>query len=177
LVPFTVRVKDDPLVVELLGETLLMYETGLLIVKVKAFEVPPPGVELNTVTAAVPALATSVSRMEAFKVVLLTNVVVRLCPFHRTFEVAPKFVPVTFKVNALLPANTLEGVNVVAIGTGLLVAKVSELDAPPPGEGLETVTKAGPAVAVFAAGTIAVTIVLLTNVVVRLAPFHLTTLL
>ena len=109
----------------------------------------------------------SVSRMEALSVVPLTKVVVRLCPFHCTFEVATKLVPVTFKVKALPPANLVEGARVVAVGTGLLIVKVSDPEVPPPGVGLVTVTVAVPAVAMLEAGTIAVTLVLSTNVVVR----------
>src|SRR4029077_17508033 len=109
----------------------------LLIVKVKPFEVPPPGVGLNTVTVAVPAWAMSVARIEAFSTVLFIHVVVRLCPFHCTFEVATKFVTVTLKVKAAPPANLLEGVRVVAVGTGLLIAKVSDPELPPPGAGLD----------------------------------------
>ena len=50
--------------------------------------------------------------------------------------------------------------------------KVFPLLVPPPGVGLNTVTVAVPAVLMSAAGTVAVSDVLLTNVVVRLTPFH-----
>ena len=43
----------------LLGEIELSVGAGLLIVNVLAAEVPPPGVGLNTVTGAVPAVAMS----------------------------------------------------------------------------------------------------------------------
>ena len=53
-VPFTVSVNDGPPAVAVLGERLVRCGKGLLIVKVNPFEVPPPGVGLNTVTVAVP---------------------------------------------------------------------------------------------------------------------------
>jgi hypothetical protein len=56
-----------------------------------------------------------------------------------------------------------------------VIVNVSPEDVPPPGVGLKTVTVAVPADAMFAAGTIAVTLVAETYVVVRLVPFHLTT--
>jgi len=64
------------------------------------------------------------------------------------------------------------GLTEVVLGVPLIV-NVTEFD----GEPLEflTVTCAVPAVAIFAAGTIAVSRVEETNVVARLAPFHLTT--
>ncbi len=54
------------------GFRLVVVGTGLLIVKVWALEVPPPGVPVKTVTLAVPAVAMSAARMEAVSWVLLT---------------------------------------------------------------------------------------------------------
>ena len=68
LVPFTLRVKAGPPAVAEEGLRLVVVGTGLsgtLIVKVWAFEVPPPGAGLNTVTLAVPAEAISAARIEA----------------------------------------------------------------------------------------------------------------
>src|SRR5438876_9016233 len=50
-------------------------ETPEVIVKVGAFEVPPPGAGVTTVTCAVPTVATSVARIVARSCVLLANVV------------------------------------------------------------------------------------------------------
>ena len=72
----------------LLGEIELSVGTGLLIVKVLAVDVPPPGVGLKTVTAAVPVAAMSLAGMAAWSWVLLMNVVVRLLAFHRTIDEA-----------------------------------------------------------------------------------------
>jgi hypothetical protein len=47
------------------GEMSVRVGTGLLIVKVAALEVPPPGVGLNTVTLTVPPAAMSVAGMAA----------------------------------------------------------------------------------------------------------------
>src|SRR5207237_255466 len=55
------------------------------------------------------------------------------------------------------------------------MVKVSALESPPPGAGLETLTDAIPAVAMSAAAIAALSWVLDTGVVVRAAPFHFTT--
>ena len=57
----------------------------------------------------------------------------------------------------------LLGVSEVRFGTGLVMAKVAALEVPPPGAGLVTVTEAVPALAIFAAGTVTVSWVLLTK--------------
>ena len=57
----------------------------------------------------------------------------------------------------------------------MMTVKLSALDASPPGAGLKTVTLAVPAAATSAAVIVAVSCVLLTKVVVRSPPFHLTT--
>jgi hypothetical protein len=57
--PFTVRVKAGPPAVALLGEIELIAGTGLLMVNVIAFDVPPPGRAFTTVTETVPAVLIS----------------------------------------------------------------------------------------------------------------------
>src|SRR5437667_336755 len=84
-------------------------ETPEVIVKVGAFEVPPPGAGVTTVTCAVPTVATSVARIVARSCVLLANVVARLVPFHRTPELATKLLPFTVNVRPATPARTLVG--------------------------------------------------------------------
>ena len=68
-VPFTVNVNVAAPAVTLLGEMETSVGTGLfptaLIVKVKEFDVPPPGAGVITVTAAVPAVATRAALTEA----------------------------------------------------------------------------------------------------------------
>jgi len=65
-------------------------------------------------------------------------------------------------------------VALVMTGGGGLIVNVTEFDVPPPGAGFTTVTDAVPTVATFAAGTIAVSCVEETNVVVKGEPFQLT---
>jgi len=143
-------------------------------VNVCGFEVPPPGVGFTTVTDAVPAVATFAAGTMAVSCAEETNVVVRAEPFQFTFEVETKLVPFTVNVNPPLPAVVELGLIEVVVGTGLLIVNVCGLDVPPPGVGFTTVTDAVPAVATFAAGTIAVSCVAETNVVVRAEPFQFT---
>jgi hypothetical protein len=63
-VPFTVRVKAAPPAVALAGAMLVIARTGFT-VKLTAFEVPPPGTGLVTVTLKVPAVAMSEAGMAA----------------------------------------------------------------------------------------------------------------
>ena len=131
-------------------------------VKVNPLDLPPPGVGFITVTVAVPAVAMSLAGTEAVNFVPLTYFVVSPVPFHCTVEVETKFVPVTVRVNAAPPAVALEGDSEVAFGNGLLTVKMRLFDLPPPGAGFTTVTDAVRAVAMWLAGTEAVTCVLLT---------------
>lgn len=106
-VPVTMRVNAGPPAVAELGERVVMVGTGLvagLMVKVRAPDVPPPGVGLKTVTLAVPAVAMSVAGMAAVSCVDEIYVVVRSVPFHWTVEVGMKLEPVTVRVKAVPPA-------------------------------------------------------------------------
>ena len=105
---------------------------------------------------------------------LLTNVVVRLAPFHSTTELDTKFVPVTVNVTSVPPAVAEFGEMSVRVGTGLLMVKVAALEVPPPGVGLNAVTLTVLPAAMSLAEIAAVNCVLLTNVVVRSEPFHRT---
>jgi hypothetical protein len=114
----------------------------------------------------------------AVNCVALTNVVVRLLPFHCTTELPMKLLPFTVNVNAPEPALTVFGDNVVIAGTGLgaaVTVNVTALDVPPPGAGLVTVTEGVPVVATSLAKIAAVSCVALTNVVARAAPPKFTT--
>jgi hypothetical protein len=145
------------------------------IVNVTAFDVPPPGAGLDTVTLAVPTLAMSAATMDAVNCVLLTKVVVRLGPFQLTTDVLKKFAPLTLSVNAPPPAAAVTGLKLDIEGTGFFTEKDCALEVPPPGAGLTTATLTVPAVAMSAAVMAAVTWVPLIYVVVRLDPSHLTT--
>jgi hypothetical protein len=70
--PFTVNANAPDPAVAVAGEMPDTLGAGLFTVNVAAVEVPPPGVGLTTVTAAVPAAATSAARMAAVSCVALT---------------------------------------------------------------------------------------------------------
>ena len=142
------------------------------IVNVCALDVPPPGLGLTTVTDAVPAVATREAGTVAVSWVEETKVVASAVPFQFTVEVETNLVPFTVKVKSALPAAVQVGLIEVVVGTGLLIVNVTELDVPPPGGGLTTVMDAVPAVATFAAGTVAVSLVEELNVVTRGDPFQ-----
>jgi hypothetical protein len=144
------------------------------IVNVCTLDVPPPGLGFTTVIDAVPAVATREAGTVAVSWVEETKLVARGAPFQFTVEVETNLVPFTVKKKSALPAAVQVGLIDVVVGTGLLIVNVTELDVPPPGGGLTTVMDAVPAVATFAAGTIAVSLIEDTNVVVRAEPFQLT---
>src|SRR6266850_1621815 len=186
-VPFTVRVKSAPPKSVLDGDSEEIVGTALLIADVSvgaglfsenacAAVVPPPGVGVTTVTLAVPAAAMSAAVIAAVSWMGLTKVVVRVAPFQRTVEPLRKLAPFTVKVNASPPANALPGDRLLRVGAGLLTGKVCAAEVPPPGAGVTTVTDAVPVAATSAAGIAAVSLVALTKVVVRAAPFHCTVL-
>jgi hypothetical protein len=173
-VPFTVKVNCAPPAAAQVGLSEVIVGTGLLMVKTCAFDVPPPGAEFTTVTEAVPAFATRAAVTVAVSCVEETNVVIKAVPFQRTDEAATKLVPFTARVNCGDPAKHELGLIEVIVGTGLLMVNVTVFDVRDGGPGFVTVTDAVPAVATRAAGTIAVSWVDETNVVVRPEPFHLT---
>ena len=160
-VPFTVRVKAAPPTVALEGDSDVTVGTGLLTGKSKVFEIPPPGAGFSTLTGIVPAAEMSKARMAAVTCVLFTKVVVRVAPENRTTEPLTKFVPFTVRVKAAAPRRALEGDNDVRVGAGLLMVKLSELEVPPPGAGLKTVTATGTTLAMSAAVMVAANCVLL----------------
>jgi len=94
-VPVTVIVKPESPTVLVSGEMLEVVGTGLLTVKVCAFEAPPPGVGLTTVTEWVPAVVRSAVKIVAETLEDETKDVARLPPSKLTVEDALKPVPVT----------------------------------------------------------------------------------
>lgn len=107
-----------------LGLSKLIAGTGfvaLVIVKFWAFDVPPPGAGLVTVTAAVPVEVMAVAGIAAVSCVALTNVVVRDVPPKVTAEAAVKFVPLIVSVKAAPPAMALFGEIVLIVGARLLL--------------------------------------------------------
>jgi hypothetical protein len=134
-------------------------------------------VVLKTVTAAVPAVATSSAGTVAVINVALTNTVAKGVPFHSTTEPLTKLVPVSVSVKLEPPTVAEVGAREVSVGTGLFVVMVNVCveDGPPPGGLLNTTTDAVPPEEILEAGTDAVSEVALTNVVVSGLPFHSTT--
>ncbi len=105
------------------------------IVKMAAFEVPPPGVGFDTVTWTVPADAMSAAEIAACNCVALTKVVCLVAPFHCSAELETKLLPFTVRVNAADPAVVLfgdreliEGVGFDCVGGGLTIG----FEEPPP---------------------------------------------
>ena len=90
----------------------------LVMVKLIASEVPPPGAGLVTVTAGVPVEAMLAAGMAAVNCVELTKVVAVADPPKLTIEAATKFVPLIVSVKAALPATVLFGEIVVIVGVG-----------------------------------------------------------
>jgi hypothetical protein len=156
--------------VTLVGEMDTNVGTGLLptgvIVKFNAFEVPPPGAGVTTVTGAVPATATSDEFTVAVNCNPFTNVVARAVPFQLMTELLMKLVPFTVSVNVAAPAVTLAGEREPIVGTGLVaivpIVNIAVLEVPPPGVPLKTFTLAVPAVATNGSLTLAVNCVALT---------------
>jgi len=143
-------------------------------VRVTGAEVPPPGVGVRMVTEAVPGEVMSAPVIAACRLVLETNVVVRGLPFHFTTDVETKFEPVSVSVKAGEPATNALGAIDASAGAGLSMVKVSGLDVPPPGAGVDTATEAVPPMAMSAAVIAACRLVAETNVVGRALLFHST---
>jgi hypothetical protein len=181
LVPVSVSVNAAPPAPVNAGEIEVSVGGGLLaalILKFTEFDVPPPGVGFVTVIAGARALVTSVAKIAAVNCVALTNVVVLGLPAKFTTDVFKKFVPVTVKVRAPLPAVTPVGESEVMVGAGFVppvMLKFVELEVPPPGTGFVTVICAVPIVITSGAKIAAVNCVALTNVVALGAPLKFTT--
>ncbi len=172
--PFTVSVKAAPPAVAVAGDSEESVGGGLMMVKATAFDGPPPGKGLATVTAWEPADAMSAAVMLAVNCVALTNDVVRAEPPHSTATPETKLLPFTVRVNPAPPAIAVAGPSeeIVGTGFGFTGALIVKDDA---GEVLplaNTVTWAVPAFATSAAGMLAVNCVALTTAVLRALPFH-----
>jgi hypothetical protein len=177
-VPFTVKVNPAEPALTVLGVIEVATGCGLFTVNVTALDVPPPGAGFVTVTAGVPAVATSPAKIAAVTCVALTNVVTRAVPPKFTTDVFRKLVPFTVNVNAPEPAITFVGASVVMVGTGFgaaLTLKFTEFDVPPPGVGFVTVTAGVPILVTSVERIAAVSCVALTKEVTRALPPKFTT--
>jgi hypothetical protein len=169
-VPFTVSVKAGPPAPVAAGFRLMMVGVGTVMGKlVDADGLPPVFV---TVMPALPPLAIRLAGTEAVNCVALTNVVVSPVPFQFTTAPLRKLVPFTVSVNAGPPAGVVAGLRLVIVGVGMVIEKLVDVDVLPPE--FATVTLALPPLAIRLAATVAVTCVLLTNVVASAVPFHCT---
>lgn len=156
-VPVTVSANAGPPEVTGLGLNAVISGFGfggVVIVKIAAFDVPPPGGAVKTVILALPAVAISAVVTCAVNCVLLTNVVGSELPLMRTTEACEKLVPLTVSVKPGLSVCTVVGLIVVMRGIpdGAAIVKVTAFEAPPPGEGLTTVTLGVPTVVRSLAG-------------------------
>src|SRR6267142_519117 len=131
--PLTVRVNPGAPAVADAGLSPVTVGAGLFTVNVCAFDVPPPGAGLKTVTAAVPAPAMSPGSIAAVSREADRKVVGRSPPFQRTVDVGTKPVPVTVSVNPGPPADAADGLKPVTVGAGLFTLNVCAFEVPPPG--------------------------------------------
>jgi len=97
------------------------------IVKLKAFDEPPPGAGLSTVMLTAPAEAMSLAEIDTVSFVALLTVVVRADPFHRTVAPETKLEPLTVSVKPGSPATAELGLIPVIDGTGFLTVTVKSL--------------------------------------------------
>ena len=111
--------------VPLPGERITNFDAAGLIVNVCEPDVPPPGVGLTTVTAAVPVAATSDDSIEAVSWVEEIKVVAFGDPFQLTVELGANPVPPSVSVNPVLPAAVEVGVMELRAGLGLFIVKLA----------------------------------------------------
>jgi hypothetical protein len=88
-------------------------------VRFTAFEVPPPGLGVTTVTAKVPALASCAAGITAINCIALPKVVARGVPASCTTDCGVKLAPVTVRVVSGLPASSAVGEIALRVGAGL----------------------------------------------------------
>ena len=169
LEPLTVNVNAGSPAVFAVGDRLVITGTGWFTVKFNAgVDVPPPGLGFVIVTGMMaPAVVISDAEMEAVNCPeLMTVAVWGVAP---KFTVAPvtKLLPFTVSGKVGPPAVALAGDNVLVLGTGLLMGRVSGADPPPFTSGSKTVTVRLPAVVISLASMGVLSWVESMNVVVR----------
>ena len=137
--------------------------------KLIASEVKLVGAGFVTVTGNEPSTAISAAVIAAVKVLELTNVVVRLLPFHFTTAPLTKPKPVTVSVNAGSPTSAVNGVRPMMAG---MTVKVTALEIKLPD--VMTVMGKVPTVVISVATIDALNCVELMRVVERLVPLKRT---
>jgi hypothetical protein len=187
--PVTLRVNVGEPAVTLVCDNELMlgagrFVAGVVVVKVTVFDVPAA---FDAETRATPGNATSVAKIEAVSRAELPKVVWRGKPFQFTAESFVKFEPFTVNVKPLAwqygvdeseddgaETDVITGagpavapiLKTTRLDTSLVVVAVVLEDPETAEPGICTATCTAPADVKFEAGTIAVSCVLLTNVVV-----------
>jgi hypothetical protein len=132
------------------------------------------GPGLLTVKNPVPWFCRSVAVKATCNTLVLTTVVGRADPFHNTTEFDSNPVPV-IRIVAALPGGTNRGEIAVMTATGLFTSKIAGAEVPPPGAGFCTTIRLAELPVRSAAGSVAVTSVLLTSVVTSGALFQMAT--
>ena len=150
LVPLIVKVNAAPPAVAELGLRLVIVGTPGLMVKVAPAEAPPAVV---TVTLAVPGTAIKAAGTVALSWPALTNVVASAVAPHFAVASETKLVPLIVRVKAGPPAVAELVLKPLMVGGAGSMVKVALAEVPP---AVVTVTLAVPAVAIRAAGTVAV---------------------
>ena len=179
LAPLTVRVKPALPAGAVAGEIEVIVgiplppEAGPM-EKPNAFDAPPPGEGVTTVTGIVPAFNKSLAGITAVSCVGLTKVVPRLLPFHCTLEEETKFCPLTLMVTPLAPAVPAAGAMDVMKGAGLVIKTPVAVDRPPPGAGFITLIAPVPEACTSAAVIATASNVELTKLTGRAELFHST---
>src|SRR5262245_18528859 len=162
--PRTCNGIEPPPATSACGESRLIAGSGFVadMLNDVAFDTPPAGSGLKTVTFAFPAVCKSEAGISAASKTGLTKVVGRLLPFHCTTDPLTNPPPFTRSVKTV-PMAALFGEieEIVGSGLGCFIAIVIGLETPPPGVGLKTVTAAVPGAPRSEAGIIAVSCVLL----------------
>lgn len=166
-VPVTVIVSARPPAVTVEGEMLVIVGTGGATGNGNGLDITPPG--FVTVTGKVTACCTRFAGTTAVNCVLLTNVVTSELVPSETVDPGTKLLPFTVNVNAGPPVGTVDGEILVIIGPATMVS-VTAFDTEPPV--LAAVICAVPGCEVRFAGTVAVSCVELTKVVVRAVAFN-----
>ena len=148
------------------SELVVITSGAAITVNKAAGDTLPPG--LVTTIEATLGPAMRAAGTVALSAVELPKVVVSAVEFHETCDPETKFAPVTASVNVALPAGTVVGEMALIVGAAATTVNATMLESVPPG--LTTCTLTGPGVAIRLAGTVVVSVVLLTNVVAKVVP-------
>ena len=119
LIPVSVMVVFGAPTVAEVGLMPVSVGIGLLMVKVCAVDVPPPGPGVTTVMDAAPAVVRSLAGMTAVSCVALTKLVVNAAPLKSATDELTKLIPVSVMVVFGAPAVAELGLMEVKVARGL----------------------------------------------------------